>query len=271
MPHILIQLRQKHGYTQEALAKALSISRQHLAKIERGEADLKLAQAKTCAELFEISIDDISAGKLPTNRTTLPSAFAKASADKKEKKAKAEQEEGRDPRPQITVHPENVQKFKEVLLYVLEKVGAKPNVGKTVLFKLLYFIDFDFYEKYEEQCIGLTYQKEAYGPLPKEFTKIVRAMKKDGELQEVTGSYFDKEQIKYLPLRRADLTKLKAHELAMIEDVLRRLSDMSADEIKEYSHRDVPWKVHLMHEDISYESVFYRDDAFSVSDDDDEL
>ena len=96
-------------------------------------------------------------------------------------------------------------------------------------------------------------------------------MKKDGELQEVTGPYFDKEQIKYLPLRRADLTKLKAHELAMIEDVLRRLSDMSADEIKEYSHRDVPWKVHLMHEEISYESVFYRDDAFSVRKDDDEL
>ncbi len=45
------------------------------------------------------------------------------------------------------------------LLYVLNKVGCKYNVGETVLYKLLYFIDFDFYEKYEEQLIGATYVK----------------------------------------------------------------------------------------------------------------
>ncbi|QQS18171.1 hypothetical protein IPL68_06065 [Candidatus Saccharibacteria bacterium] len=41
----------------------------------------------------------------------------------------------------------NPEKLREVLLYVLGKVGAKPNVGETVLYKLLYFIDFDYYEK----------------------------------------------------------------------------------------------------------------------------
>ena len=56
----------------------------------------------------------------------------------------------------------NVVKFKEVLLYILSKIGAKPNVGQTVIYKLLYFIDFDFYELYEEQILGLRYIKNTY-------------------------------------------------------------------------------------------------------------
>lgn len=48
----------------------------------------------------------------------------------------------------------NVKKFKETLLYLLTRAGGKPNVGETVLCKLLYFIDFDHYEKYEERLVG---------------------------------------------------------------------------------------------------------------------
>lgn len=260
MTHVLTTLRQKKNLSLEKLADMIGVSRQHLAKVEQGQAELKLSQARTCAEIFGISIDDISAGKLPE--------------DKKLHGAKAiirSSETERDPRPQITVRTENVQKFKEVLLYILEKVGAMPNVGKTVLFKLLYFIDFDYYEKHEEQLIGATYRKEAYGPLPVEFSQIIAQMQKDGDLQEVRGKYFDHEQFKYLPLRSPNLNDLSANELAMIDDVLRRHSHRGATEISEIAHRDVPWKVHNMHEVIDYESVFYRDDAFSVREDHDEL
>ena len=61
-------------------------------------------------------------------------------------------------------------------MYVLSKVGSKPNVGESVLYKLLYFIDFNYYEKYEEQLIGATYIKNHYGPTPIEFVKIVEDM-----------------------------------------------------------------------------------------------
>jgi len=43
----------------------------------------------------------------------------------------------------VSVPMKNVEKFRRVFLYILNKVGAKPNVGETVLFKLLYSIDFD--------------------------------------------------------------------------------------------------------------------------------
>jgi hypothetical protein len=49
------------------------------------------------------------------------------------------------------------------------------------------------------------------------------------------------------------------------------LSDKSATDISKYSHEDIPWKVHQDGEKISYESVFYRDEKYSVRTYDDEL
>ncbi|MDR3168602.1 MAG: SocA family protein [Candidatus Peribacteria bacterium] len=50
-------------------------------------------------------------------------------------------------------------KFKQAFLYLLNKVAQKPNVGKTVINKLLYFADFNHYEKYWESITGVDYIK----------------------------------------------------------------------------------------------------------------
>ena len=109
----------------------------------------------------------------------------------------------------ISVPQKNLQKFKEVLLYILNKVGAKENIGETVIYKLLYFIDFDFYEKYEEQLVGATYIKNKYGPTPVEFVKIVEKMIKDGEIEKVKSEYFKLQQTKYLPRQEAGPGKIE--------------------------------------------------------------
>jgi len=158
----------------------------------------------------------------------------------------------------------NLKKFKEVLLYILNKVGSKSNVGETVIYKLLYFIDFNFYEKYEEQLIGATYIKNNYGPTPVEFAKIVEEMKNEDEIEEVESKYFNYPQRKYLPLRKPNLKILKANEKEVIDDVLNNLSDMNASQISEYSHEDVPWLSTDEGEQIEYESVFYRNPPYSV-------
>ena len=81
------------------------------------------------------------------------------------------------------------------MLYILEKVGGKSNVGMGVLYKLLYFIDFDYYEKYEDQLVGATYIKNHFGPTPVEFIKLAKQMMDQDELEEVKSKYFEKEQI----------------------------------------------------------------------------
>ncbi|MBI5206933.1 MAG: SocA family protein, partial [Candidatus Firestonebacteria bacterium] len=150
-----------------------------------------------------------------------------------------------------------------VLLYILNKVGSKPNIGESVINKLLYFIDFNFYEKYEEQLIGATYIKNHFGPTPKELIKIIEEME-GKDLTKITNQYFKLAQKKYLPLREPDLSILKANEKEIIDEVLSRLSDMNAKQISEYSHEDVPWLTTAEGEIIDYESVFYRTPAYSV-------
>ena len=146
------QLRKKNNLTQEFLASELGISRPTYVQIEQGERDLTITEAEKLASIFGISFEDFRHGK--------DSAIT-AEIKKDKAKPKAEKQEMR-----ISVPQKNLAKFKEVLLYVLSKVGGKPNVGEAVIYKLLYFIDFDFYEKFEEQLIGATYIKNHYCPTP---------------------------------------------------------------------------------------------------------
>ncbi len=224
--------RKKFGLSQQQLADNLGITRQTLAKIENGERDLtKLEKQK--AEAF----------------------FASFELEEKSEQLR------------FNTPEENIEKFKQVLLYVLERVGAKPNVGMTVLYKLLYFIDFDYYEKYEKQLIGLTYFKNTHGPAPRNFTKTVKEMVTRGELVEVKSKYFAHDQKKFLPRTEANLSLLTGQELEMIDDVLRRYSDKSATQLSDMSHRDTPWRVAKDGENLEYEHAFYRPDEFSVRDD----
>ena len=51
----------------------------------------------------------------------------------------------------------NKEKAKQVILYLLNKCGS---MTKEKLYCLLYFIDFDYYEKYNEKLMGFTYLKK---------------------------------------------------------------------------------------------------------------
>ncbi len=151
---------------------------------------------------------------------------------------------------------ENIEKFREIFLYILCEVIGKPNVGQTVLYKLLYFIDFNYYEIYEEQIMGLKYIKNTYGPTP--LKKIIDDMVLSGDIEEVETKHFDKYQKKYVPTRTPDLTGLSAIELQHIDDVLHKYSKMTAKQLSDLSHIDVPWLSTEYGDDIPYESVFYR-------------
>ena len=241
------ELRTTRGISQQRLAELLGVSRPAISQIENGERKVSVDELDRLAKIFNISVNSL------LNKEKEPEVILEEKA--KEKKLQ--------PSIRINVPQKNLEKFKEVLLYILNKVGSKPNIGETVIYKLLYFVDFDFYEKYEEQMIGATYIKNHYGPTPAEFEKIVEKMT-DKEIDRVKSSYFNFPQTKYLPLRKPDLTKLKASEIEVIDNVLNKLSDMNASQISDYSHNDVPW---LTTEDggiIEYESVFYRTAPYSV-------
>ena len=249
-------LREQNKFSQEYLAEKLGVSRPTYIQIENGKRDITVPEAKKLASIFSLSLESFL-----ENNVSATQEVVLESDTQNEKESDI----------RIVMPRANVKKFKEVLLYVLSKVGAKPNIGETALYKLLYFIDFDFYEKFEEQLTGAHYIKNHYGPTPVEFKKIVENMEGKKEIERVKSSYFQYEQKKYLPRREPDLKSLSAQEIKHIDEVLARLSDKNANELSDYSHNDVPWKVHKSGEIISYESVFYRDSEHSVRNYDDEL
>ena len=248
----LIELRNNQGVSQAFVAEKIGISRASYIEVEKGVKELTVGEASKIAEIFNISLEDLIAGK----KTVDVKVYLSDKSDEPEKKEKQE--------IRIDVPQKNLKKFKEVLLYVLEKVGSKSNVGMTVLYKLLYFIDFDYYEKFEEQLIGATYIKNHFGPTPVEFKEIVKSMESKGELETVKSKYFLHEQTKYLPRRASDISVLNANEIKHIDEVISRLSDKSAVELSNYSHEDVPWITALYGQPLSYESVFYRTKNTSV-------
>ena len=249
--------RKKRNLAQGYLASELGVSRPTYIQIEQGARELTVSEAEKLARIFGISLENF----LQEKETSITVTIEKG----KQPPVTTQAEDIR-----ISVPQKNLEKFKEVLLYVLSKVGGKPNVGETVLYKLLYFIDFDYYEKYEEQLLGATYIKNHYGPTPIEFKDIVEEMIKRGEIVRVTSKYFNYPQLKYLPVKDPDLTKLKdARELQHIDEVLARLGDKNATELTDYSHEDVPWIIAKENKPLDYEAVFYRTPKTSVRNYDD--
>jgi transcriptional regulator with XRE-family HTH domain len=226
----LKKIREGHGMSQTDLAKRLDMSRPTLIKVEKGERRLSQVEEAKVGEIFDIVT--IHAGVEENIRISIPQ--------------------------------KRLEKFEQVFLYLLERTAGKPNVGMTVLYKLLYFIDFDYYEKFEEQLMGLTYIKNTHGPTPREFISVVDSMKKSGQLEEVKSAYFTYEQRKFLPHRHADLSMLSAQETAMIDSVLARYADKSGRELSNLSHEDTPWAVAEEGKNIEYDHVFYRPEKFSV-------
>lgn len=247
-------LRDAKDWSQDELAQKMGFNRETLSNIENNIRNVKAEELGLFADVLEVSSDQLL-GRIPFDEINLETLYP----SEKIKEAM-----------RVSVPAQNVQKFREVLLYILNKVGAKSNVGETVVYKLLYFIDFDFYEKYEEQLIGATYKKNIYGPTPIEFPSVIEEMIANKEIEKIKSKYFQQEQKKYLPLRQACLDYLSAKELKLIDEVLNRLADKNAKQISEYSHGDIPWKVTEDKEVIDYETVFYRTPEYSVRSSEDE-
>lgn len=224
--------------TQAEMARRLRVSRPTYIRIERGEKELTIGQAKIIAELFQMN-----KVKQAQNKVCEPKILYRKRANQFD-----------------------TQKFKEVVMYVLEKIGAKPNIGETALYKLLYFIDFDFYEKHGRSITGATYIKNHHGPTPRQFKAAADEMIAYGEIESVRSKYFQYDQKKYLPHRKADLNVLTAIEVEQIDDVLARLSDKNGSELRAYSHEDMPWVLTGDQSDIDYKLVFQRTWPYSQRD-----
>lgn len=257
---VIRKLREQAKLSQQDVADAVGIARATYVKLENGGREPKQSEIMALAKYYEISPLTIMTGE----------HFVEEPAAVYTRPVNKPKSEGIIPRD---IDPKtNPEKLREVLLYVLGKIGAKPNVGETVLYKLLYFIDFDYYEKTGKSITGLGYIRNHFGPTPsRDFETVVESMKANEELEIIETKYYKNTLKKYLPLKDATLDNLSAKELQHIDETLARLGDKTATELSQLSHYDTPWLTAREGKIIAYRGVFYRTSLTAVTEPEDEL
>jgi len=251
----IAELRKMKGLSQEDLAKRIKISRPSLAQIELGNRGVDILELQKFSQVLAFSLDDFMSKDFSAK-------YAITANEENTSRKQAER---------IAEPTLQVNKFKNILLYILERCAGKPNIGETVLYKLLYFCDFNYYELYEAHLTGARYRKLPYGPVPQQLDVVINQMIDNGQLQRIKTEYHGYPQTRYLPLEKADLTQLKASEKEVMDSVIAQMGDWSAATISSYSHNDMPWLASKEGEEIHYELAFYRDAPFSVRNYGDEM
>lgn len=115
----ITELRKMKGLSQEDLARSIEISRPSLAQIELGNRSLNILELQRLSIVLGFSLDDFMSKEFKVRLEI---------EDKAEIKGKKSD-------IHISVPTLQVSKFKNVLLYILERCAGKPNVGETVLYE----------------------------------------------------------------------------------------------------------------------------------------
>jgi len=231
------KLRKDGDWSQEELAKSLGISRAALSELERGIRGLSALELAEAAKFFGLSADIL--------------------LEEVRKPGQSAQQRHKRVNGHIKFEP---KKLEQLILYILNKCGGKPNVGETVLYKLLYFVDFNTYEILGKPVTGLNYVHQQFGPMPQnnQYLELLEKMKKEKRVRIFNQEYFGKSQKRYMALADYNVETFSSHEKEIIDKVINQLSDMNARQIEDYAHGDVPWQVTKDNDIISYDLVIDR-------------
>lgn len=150
------------------------------------------------------------------------------------------------------------EKLEQVILFFLEKINNNT-LGRTKLMKLLYYVDFDHYEKTGRSITNAKYRKLPQGPVPDKAEKVITKMIEKGAVREVkmkVGPYDQRRLITEAAL--FDASKLQGDELETLRLVAQKWERASAQEIATATHREAPWGTTEDGKAIDYELAHYR-------------
>ena len=159
-------------------------------------------------------------------------------------------------------------RLRNLLLYIFKQTAQTP-VVITALHKLLYFIDFDYYEINEKHLLGLTYHKRKFGTMLECLDGILSVMVREGTISYTKRGIRSLTQTEWKHQEEPNTSLFDREELKHINWEISRLAHLTAIEISNFSHSDTPWMVAENGEPLDYELVFYRDDEHLVGENED--
>ena len=243
-------LRKGKGMSQQDLAGTIKVSRPAIAQIELGNRGIDILEIPLIVEALGCQMTDLFHDQ--KEKLSLKEDFVEY---------KAKDSGPRNPIPHF-----QLEKCKQVLLYVLKLTAGNPLVTEQALHSLLYFCDFNYYEKYEEHLSGLQYTKTEGGPIALKLEKYIQLFLEKEIIQRIKISVDGKKAMKVIPLVEVDLRKMNGAEIETMQSVVHQYAHWTTDRLKSHVLSDKPLKVTSASEVVSYELAFYRTSAYSVRD-----
>ncbi len=153
----------------------------------------------------------------------------------------------------------NQKKYKNAVVFYAQRI-RNGTLGKLKMMKLLYYLDFDFFEKYGRSITGDTYLRFENGPVPRMAEKILKTM--NGKEIKITSrkvgeGYNNQQHIE--PLEKDfDMKVFSKEELMMLEEIADKWERFSGSEMKMASHGEAPWIGTKPNRVIDYNLAYYR-------------
>ncbi len=152
----------------------------------------------------------------------------------------------------------NQKKYKNAILFFSKRI-QNGTLGKLKMMKLLYYLDFDFFEKYGRSITDDEYLRFEMGPIPRMAEKILKEM--NGKQIKVTSrkvkeGYNNQQHIE--PLVDFDVNVFDKEELLMLEEIANKWEKFTGTEMKNASHGEAPWIATKPNDIIDYNLVYYR-------------
>ena len=159
----------------------------------------------------------------------------------------------------------NQLKYKNAILYLIQKMDGKVLEGKKKICKLLYFVDFGAFEKYGQPVTGEKYIRMPMGPMPSNFDKIIKVL--EGSVlrikKELKDSTHEYPTTIYELKKEADADVFSKEEKEILDWVIEKYAKLTGKELENISHSEAPWlAVKRNGEEIPYELSYYRGTSF---------
>jgi len=152
----------------------------------------------------------------------------------------------------------NQKKYKNAIIFFARRI-QNGTLGKLKMMKLLYYLDFDFFEKYGRSVTGDEYLRFDNGPVPRMGEMMIKEM--NGKEIKITnrkiGNGYN-DQLHIEALADFDVNVFEKEELMMLEEIACKWEKFTGSEIKNASHGEAPWIATKSNDAIDYNLAYYR-------------
>lgn len=153
-------------------------------------------------------------------------------------------------------------KLIELILYVAAKCDLDPDFGAVKLNKILFYSDFEAYEKLGKPITGVEYRNYPNGPAPAPMKVLKHRLEESGDAYEYHNPLPHSpgwKQKRLLAGRAPDITRFSQAEVSLVDSVIARFAGRNGSQLSDLSHDHPGWRLSVEGEAIPYCTAFIAD------------